>query len=131
MNWLQKIEYITANKSNQLQAIVDKWDAAIPGLHLYVYENERRIILSNIIIPKDQRKKGLGSQIIQDIANYADQIGKRIELTPGLKDKHHGTTSRSRLINFYKRFDFVQNKGRNKDYSTSEGMFRRPQNNNI
>lgn len=108
---------------------MDKWDSLIPGLNLYVYENDRKIVLSSIIIPKNQQRQGLGTQILQDLVAYADQVGKRMELTPGLKDKNHGTTSRNRLVRFYKRFDFLENKGRNKDYSTMEGMIRRPQSN--
>jgi hypothetical protein len=50
----------------------------------------------------------------------------KIVLTPGLSDKQHGTTSQSRLIDFYKKFDFVLNKGRNKDFTISELMFRLP-----
>ena len=90
-------------------------------------ENEYKITLSNIIVPKGQRKQGLGSQIMQDLTYYADSIGKRIELSPAIKDPYHGTTSRRRLTKFYKRFGFFENKGRKKDYSTSESMFRNPQ----
>jgi len=125
MNWLQKLA-----RSESLQSLIDKWSAAIPGLHLYIYEQDNRIILSNVIIPKEYRKQGLGSQIVQDLTDYADQIGKRIELSPGTKDPHHGTTSRSRLVRFYKRFGFLENKGRNKDYKTRETMFRNPQERN-
>ena len=56
MNWLQKI----ADRSEVLQTLIDKWTTAVPGLVLYIYEDENRINLSNIIIPKRQRKQGLG-----------------------------------------------------------------------
>lgn len=126
MNWLQKIAD-RPDRSEVLQLIVDKWDSVIPGLYLYIYEDPSRVVLSNIIIPKPQRKQGLGGQIMQDLTNYADQVGKRIVLSPGVKDDHHGTTSRGRLVRFYKRFGFLENRGRNKDYSMSETMFRDPQ----
>jgi len=66
------------------------------------------------------------TQIMQELVNYADQIGKRFELSPGQKDPFHGTTSRGRLVNFYKRFGFIENKGRHKDFTTSRGMYRKP-----
>jgi GNAT superfamily N-acetyltransferase len=121
MNWLQKIA-----KSEALQALVDKWKSAVPGLLLYVYEDENRIVLSNIIVPKGQRKQGFGSQVVQDLIDYADQIGKRMELSPGVKDPYQGTTSRNRLVQFYKRFGFLENRGRKKDYRMTETMFRDP-----
>jgi len=123
VNWLQKI---ATNRSDELQSIIDKWTSVIPNLVLYVYEQENRIVLSNIIVPKSQRKQGFGSQIVQDLVNYADQTGKLIELSPGIKDKYQGTTSRNRLVRFYKRFGFLENRGRNADYSRSESMFRNP-----
>ncbi len=126
MNWFKKISQQPI-KSDALQAIVDKWRAVIPGLVIYVYEYKQRILLDNINIPKDKRKQGLGRQIMTDLINYADQIGKRMELMPGVKDKDQGTTSRGRLVKFYKRFGFLENRGRNKDYSMTETMFREPQ----
>ena len=37
-----------------------------------------------------------------------------------------GATSILRLKKFYKRFGFVENKGRNKDFQLSCGMYRKP-----
>lgn len=122
MNWLLKI----SQRSEGLQAIVDKWTSAIPGLVLHLYENDDRIVLSSIIVPKGQRKQGIGTQIMQDLTTYADQIGKRMELSPGVKDSYQGTTSRGRLVRFYRNHGFQENKGRNKDYRMTETMFRNP-----
>jgi len=85
------------------------------------------IILDSIVISKDQRKQGIGSKIMQEITDYADMNELRIGLTPGSKDDHHGTTSHGRLVKFYKRFGFKQNKGRHANYSISAGMIRNPQ----
>lgn len=79
-----------------------------------------------IEVPKAERAVGRGTAAMQEISQYADENGLRIILTPGLKDDLHGTTSRGRLVNFYKRFGFVENKGRNKDFSISAGMYRDP-----
>ena len=77
-----------------------------------------------IEVPKDSRKQGVGTEAMERIIQHADSVGSRITLTPGLKDDIHGTTSRSRLVKFYKRFGFVENKGRNKDFTISESMYR-------
>jgi len=119
MNW-----YKTAQNTPELNMIMEKWNSQ--GITLYLYENDNAITLDSIIVPKEQRKQGIGSQIMQEITNYADMVGKRIELSPGQKDDFHGTTSRGRLVDFYKRFGLVQNKGRNKDFSMSKSMYREP-----
>jgi len=92
----------------------------------FVYENKDLITLGMIEVPKADRKQGVGSSVMNELINYADQNGKRIFLTPGLPDDRHGTTSKGRLIKFYKRFGFVENKGRNKDFTLSPGMYRDP-----
>jgi len=92
----------------------------------HVYETGNIITLSMFEVPKANRKMGIGSAVMADLVNYADVHRKMIVLTPGLQDSRHGTTSRSRLIKFYKRFGFVENKGRNKDFAISELMYRNP-----
>ena len=56
------------------------------------------------------------------IISYADAEDKVIQLTPS---KDFGG-SVPRLIKFYKRFGFVENKGKNKDYEISHSMYRLP-----
>lgn len=80
-----------------------------------------------IEVPKGARGQGVGTRAMQEITAYADAHGLRITLTPGLRDDRHGTTSRGRLVKFYKQFGFIENKGRNKDFSISDGMYREPQ----
>ena len=81
------------------------------------------INLSRIVLPKDDRGKGIGTKVMLDIIKYADENNKRITLTPS---KDFGATSVSRLIDFYKKFAFVENKGRNKDFTIRDSMYREP-----
>ena len=118
MNWYKKAQQMTAEE------IANKWRQQ--GITLYVFEDNNKVILDSIIVPPERRKQGIGTQIMQELTNYADSVGKRIELSPGQKDDYHGTTSKNRLINFYKRFGLVQNKGRNKDFTTNKTMYREP-----
>lgn len=87
---------------------------------------DKEIHIHHIKVPKEKRKQGIGSAIMKDINDYADQGKKRVTLNPGSKDDRHGTTSRNRLIKFYKRHGYVHNKGRNKDFTTSAAMYRDP-----
>lgn len=84
------------------------------------------IELASIIVPKEKLGQGLGSKVMKELIKYADKHGKRITLTPAQKSDYHGTTSQRRLINFYKQFGFVMNKGRNKDFRISDMMYREP-----
>ena len=111
--------------NEDVQDVEDRWKDKFKSL--YVYEKGDDIILNSIIVDKGDRKQGLGSAFLEDLIRYADSTHKRILLSPGLKDPYQGTTSRSRLVSFYKRFGFKENKGRYKDFRTSETMIRDPQ----
>jgi len=96
------------------------------GIKFSTSHGPDNIHLHNIIVPKDKRKSGVGSAAIQDLNAYADTQNKRVTLTTAVRDDHHGTTSSSRLKKFYKRHGYVENKGRNKDFSLSGNMYREP-----
>jgi len=123
INIRMKLYQLFENMSAFAEQIKDKYNLET----FFVYERPDTISLDMIEVPKSNRKQGIGTAVMNDLITYADQQGKRIVLTPGLRDDRHGTTSRARLVKFYKRFGFVENKGRNKDYSISSGMYREPQ----
>ncbi len=83
--------------------------------------------LDTIIVDQESRKSGVGTNALTQIIDFADQNGRTVQLTPAVADDFQGTTSRARLVKFYKRFGFVENKGRNKDFEISESMYRLPQ----
>lgn len=91
------------------------------GLSISVTERKDSIIIHMLkaITPGE----GVGSILMKYICSYADKNNKTVLLTP---EKIQGTTSVSRLVNFYKRFGFVVNKGKDKDFSISYGMYRLP-----
>jgi len=120
MNWYKKAQQMNANQ------IAEKWRQQ--GIVLYIFENDKIIVLDSIIVPKEKRKQGIGTQIMEELINYSDSVGKRLELSPGQKDDYNGTTSKGRLVNFYKRFGLIENKRRNKDFGTSKTMYREPLN---
>lgn len=82
--------------------------------------------LNMIAVPRDKLGQGIGTTAMERIVEFADANGLRVTLTTGQADDGFGTTSTPRLVKFYKRFGFVENKGRNKDFSISENMFREP-----
>lgn len=78
--------------------------------------------LHEIIIPKEHRNSGIGTSIMNDLTALADKHNKRISLSPS--NDFGGSVKR--LKEFYKRFGFYENKGRNKNYQFMETMIRRP-----
>jgi len=100
-------------------------EAEFPGLDLDLYDTNAGYILSKIALPKEERGFGIGTQVMRRLIDIADSEGKMIALTP---DTTFGG-SKSRLIQFYKRFGFVPNKGRNKTFDFRETMVRYPRSN--
>jgi hypothetical protein len=91
-------------------------------IKLNIFETENEIKLSKIVV--SEKNMGVGTSVMNDLTNYADNNNKVITLTPS---KDFGATSVNRLKTFYKRFGFVENKGRNKDFSYRDTMYRLPQ----
>lgn len=85
------------------------------------------IELTSLIVAREHRGQGRGSRAMESLIDFADRNGLRLFLTPGLPNSYHGTTSRSRLVAFYKRFGFYENRGRKKDFSFMGGMLRDPE----
>ncbi|MHA1285796.1 MAG: GNAT family N-acetyltransferase [Candidatus Thorarchaeota archaeon] len=80
------------------------------------------IELSGFIVPKSMRNRGVGSQVMEEVTSFADQNSLKIVLSPS----SDLGGSKSRLVKFYKRYGFVENKGRNKNYRIMETMYRNP-----
>ncbi|MDB4352377.1 hypothetical protein OAA60_02990 [Porticoccaceae bacterium] len=93
------------------------------GVDLSVSDRGDSLSVNKIVVPKEKRGQGLGSSTMEDVVRYADSGQKKVTLSPSTD---FGGTSSKRLSDFYKRFGFVENKGRNKDFTISEGMFRNP-----
>jgi len=101
----------------------------LKSLFLGDMASRNAIELHSIIVNKEEQGQGTGSKVMQEIIAYADANDKIVVLDPGLLDNQHGTTSQSRLRKFYKRFGFIDNKGRNKNYEFRNLMIRYPQKN--
>lgn len=120
--------------TDDIQGELDAFASELKAKHglkqlwLY-YDNRHNVIdLSAITVDKADQKQGAGTGAMNDLTDFADKRGLAIVLIPGVKDTGHGTTSRARLVKFYKRFGFIENKGRKMDYAIGGGkMIRHPQ----
>jgi hypothetical protein len=107
-------------KGKEIADILDKKygnniDADISG-------SSKGLTLDKIIVDKEKRNQGLGSSFLQDLTQYADSSQQPMSLTAA--GDFGG--SKAKQIDLYKRFGFVENKGKNKDYSISNNMYRNP-----
>lgn len=101
-----------------LAEVLQIWDAA--GVEHAVRENNDRITVSKIVVPEGARGQGAGTTAMRQLLEYADRSGKHVVLSPSADfggDK-------ARLAKFYKGLGFVENKGKNRAFSTSESMYR-------
>ena len=92
------------------------------GVDVSISESADSITLSKITVPEDVRNKGAGTRAMNELLEYADQKSKKVTLSPSADFGG----SKPRLVKFYKKFGFVENKGKNKDFSTQESMYREP-----
>lgn len=109
---------------------VDSWRLAIivkyQLVSFDVYVHGTYLELSRLIVNKEQQGLGIGSDVMVEFCQFADAHKFVSILSPAEKDDGIGTSSRSRLVKFYKEFGFVENKGRNKDFGTTAAMIRTP-----
>jgi GNAT superfamily N-acetyltransferase len=115
-NRLPLLEEISSGLEKELE---DKYN-----ITLFISERNGILTLSQIVVPKEDRGKGIGHKVMNEITDYADKNNLIIALPP---DTTYGATSVSRLKEFYKEFDFIENKGKNKNFEISETMYRLPQ----
>ena len=125
---MRLFEVIESNIESELDALMANLKQKHGLKHLWIFTNGNNMIeLSAIMVDKAAQKQGAGTGAMNDLTDFADKRGLAIVLTPGVKDINQGTSSRSRLIKFYKRFGFIENKGRNIDFAIGGGkMIRYP-----
>jgi len=107
--------------TNMVRNLMDSLESLYP-VDLFIYYNKfaHTIIVSKIVIDKQNRNKGIGSNVMSTICNLADKHNMRIALTP----TNDFGGSKTRLIQFYKKFGFTKYKG----FEFKESMVRIPQN---
>jgi len=107
------------------KTLEDKYKDELIGLD--IYEDGKSLKLSRIIINPEFRGGGVGTDIMNDLINYADKNKKIITLTPS--GDFGG--NKNRLVQFYKRFGFKMNKGVHKSYEYMDTMIRWPKINQL
>ena len=132
----QLTEYILESLSNELfdflnkldnsnvifapDNIKEKYDIKELTISKTLNDNDDYVTLDKIIM--NNKGYGNGSMFMRDFCKWADMYGKILCLTPS---DSFGATSVSRLKKFYKKFGFVENKGKKSDFNIKETMYRK------
>lgn len=110
---IEKFEIDIKNKYNQIDKFGIYHDSSINALYL-----------SDLYIKNDFKDKGIGTKIILDVISFSDKLQLPLVLIPD------SDNDQQRLINFYKKFGFVVNSGKNINHSVkiphSVSMYRMP-----
>ncbi len=94
---------------------------------LNIFENkDNTISINNLVVKENLRNKGIGQNILSDIIAYADKNNKIITLTPTSE-----YNTKNKLINWYKKNGFVENKGKNTNFLISDTLYRLPKDRNF
>jgi GNAT superfamily N-acetyltransferase len=103
--------------------LLDLYSEEIEKLNLY--ETSQGTIEINVLkIFSRFRNQGVASNILQRIVDYADSKNKIVHLTP----TDEFGSDKKKLEEFYQRFGFVKNSGKNKDFTIKDSMLRYPHN---
>lgn len=89
----------------------------IDRVGIYYDHNNNSLFVSDLYIKQEHRGKGIGTKIMTSIVQFADNLKLPIVLIPESDDD---SISNKDLINFYKKFGFVLNKGKKIDHSFSD-----------
>ncbi len=122
---MNKINFRKWFESSGLDALLSVISDKHPGLKIYAYEGREKIELMEIKVPEESRGKGVGTEVIKMIQDYARSVGKPIVLRPEADRGRKGDLER-----FYRGLGFVHNRGKNTDFvlssPTSRTMYWRP-----
>jgi GNAT superfamily N-acetyltransferase/predicted ABC-type ATPase len=117
-------QFARGNLQTFANSLAKKYNAQV---EMSIHQSTGNWSLDHVVLPKDAQGQGIGSRIMREIIAFQDQHKATLTLVPALRDPRFGTTSRPRLVKFYRRFGFVENKGRSKDFMiNADAMYRLP-----
>lgn len=92
-----------------------------PNVEFKLIPYKEFIYLDFILIAENCRNAGLGTKFMKQFVALADLVNCPLALTP---DISYGASDEITLENFYKRFGFINNIGKDRDFSTMQTMIR-------
>lgn len=108
---------------DELDTIINKYEALGMSCWIYLRNNGSIHVASIKVKDKTERRKGLGTALMNEITALCDKYKLLCTLTP-----ENTETPMTVLMKFYKGFGFVPNSGKNKDFRFVSSMIRYPNN---
>jgi GNAT superfamily N-acetyltransferase len=120
MALLKKIlEQQGADIENKVAAFERTLQSLYPDLDkvgMYYDRNNGSLFLSDLYVKEEHRGTGVGTKVMNSIIKFADTENLPIVLIPEPDDDN---ISPKKLMDFYKKFGFIINKGKRMDYTFS------------
>ncbi len=114
---LEQIESGIENKVAAFERTLQSLYPEIDRVGIYFEKANGSLFLSDLYIKEEFRGQGVGSKVMNSIIQFADNNNLPVVLIPEPDDED---VSPKQLIDFYKKFGFVLNKGKKTDYSFSD-----------
>ena len=105
----------------ECREITEKLSESNPGLEFKLIPYKEFIYLDLLIIPEKKRNQGLGTKFMNELIELADSVNCPLALTP---DSSYGSWDEARLEEYYQRFGFIKNIGKDREFSTNHTMIR-------
>jgi GNAT superfamily N-acetyltransferase len=106
------IENKVATFERTLQSLYPELDK----VGMYYDRSNSSLFLSDLYVKEEHRGTGVGSKVMNSITKFADTEKLPIVLIPEPDDDN---ISPKKLMDFYKKFGFIINKGKRMDYTFS------------
>lgn len=114
---MEQIESGIENKVAAFERTLQSLYPEIDRVGIYFEKANGSLFLSDLYIKEEFRGQGVGSKVMNSIIQFADNNNLPVVLIPEPDDED---VSPKQLIDFYKKFGFVLNKGKKTDYSFSD-----------
>lgn len=87
---------------SELRSLVYTWEAMVPGLKILVSLQDNELTLHLLYVPTMKRRRGYGSEVMEDLTVFADRNNLRLLCVP---DDTQGTPYEV-LVCFYEQHGF-------------------------
>jgi GNAT superfamily N-acetyltransferase len=122
------LEHALDSKIASLESSLKSKYPELEELGMYMQSSNNAIYLSDLYVKDEYRGQGIGTKVMHDIVEFADSHKLPIVLIP--EPESIKKSAVAKLVDFYKKFGFVINAGKQIDYSLrlpmATSMYRLP-----
>jgi hypothetical protein len=113
------VDHLEKQIREKYKDVLETFQNGSPQFDLMSTTVDEAFELKLVVIKKSERGRGWGEKIMRDLMSFADKNNAIIVLSPS-------EIKTAKLIQWYKGFNFLENKNRNKDFRFMSRMIRYP-----